>query len=290
MHIMKRTIKLFIASVLLISVFYAAAAQAAVTAPDTVQIGQPFIAEIKAPKAAVNFKVSWLGKESPLIAAPKQDHMLGRVILGTDLKNVKEGTAKLIFAYELNGIKTNTEKNIKLQRMTYPAEKLTVAPAMVNPPKEQMERIARESKLASAAIQTNTPGFAPRLPLVRPVPGILTSVYGKSRYFNNELRSRHGGVDMRAAAGTRVKAAAAGKIVLTGDFWFAGRCVYIDHGAGLISFYGHLSKVETKEGAAVKAGDVIGLSGQTGRVTGPHLHFSLAWRGEYFDPAPLLAK
>lgn len=289
---MQKTIRLFIIIVttLILPAFSAAVGHAALTAPETAQIGQPFVAEIKAPKAAINFRVSWLGKESQLKAAPKQDHMLCRVILGTDLKNAKEGTAKLTFSYELNGIIANIEKNIKLQKMTYPAEKLTVAPGMVNPPKEQSERIARESKLAVAAIQTNTPGFAPTLPLVRPVPGILTSVYGKSRYFNNELRSRHGGIDMRAAAGTRVKAAGAGKVVLIGDFWFAGKCVYIDHGAGLISFYGHLSKIGTDKGAEVKAGDVIGLSGQTGRVTGPHLHFGLAWRGEYFDPAPLLSK
>lgn len=290
MYITKRAFKLFIATALLISAFSATAGHAEVTVPETVQIGQPFVAEIKAPKAAVNFKVSWLGKESQLTAAPKQDHMLCRVILGTDLKNAKNGTAKLIFSYELDGIKTDTEKNIKLQEKTYPAENLTVAPSMVNPPKEQLERIAKEAKLAAAAIQTNTPGFAPRLPLARPVPGVLTSVYGKSRYFNNELRSRHGGIDMRAAVGTKVKAAGSGKVILTGDFWFAGRCVYIDHGAGLISFYGHLSKIGTEKGADVKAGDVIGLSGQTGRVTGPHLHFGLSWRGEYFDPAQLLPK
>ena len=78
-----------------------------------------------------------------------------------------------------------------------------------------------------------------------------------------------------------------GGLVLTGDFWFAGKCVYIDHGAGLISFYCHLSKVSASAGSSVQRGEIIGLSGKSGRVTGPHLHFSLSWRGEFFDPAPL---
>lgn len=268
----------------------AQAATSRITAPEAAQIGQPFVAELKAPKAAAGFSLSWMGKDASIKAAPKDDHMLCRVILGTDLKNTREGTGRLVFSYMLDGVRVQTEKNIKLQKKNYPSEKLTVAPGMVNPPKEQAERIAKEAKLASAAIQTNTPGFAPKLPLTRPVPGIFTSVYGKSRYFNNELRSRHGGVDMRAASGTRVKAAADGKVVLTGDFWFAGKCVYIDHGAGLVSFYGHLSGIKTETGKEVKAGEVIGLSGQSGRVTGPHLHFGLAWRGQYFDPAPIMAK
>ena len=138
------------------------------------------------------------------------------------------------------------------------------------------------------AIQTNTLGSSPLLPLLQPVPGRYTSVYGKSRYFNGEFRGRHGGVDIKASMGTPVKAAASGKVVLAGNFWFAGNCIYIDHGAGLISFYGHMSKISKIKGENVQRGDVIGLSGKSGRVTGPHLHFSVAWRGEFFDPAPIM--
>lgn len=266
------------------------AAEIELKLPVSAQIGQPFVAEITAPPYVSNPKVSWLGKETVLLPAPKSGYDLYRVILGTDLKNVSPGEHALTFTCGVRGKTLEVKKNIILQKKDYPAEKLTVPPKMVNPPKEQMERIDREAKLGSAAIQTNTPGFAPPLPLSRPVPGVTTSVYGKSRYFNNELRSRHAGADLRAAVGTPVKAAAKGTVVLTGDFWFAGNCVYIDHGAGLVSFYGHLSKIQAEKGMAVKAGDVIGLSGQTGRVTGPHLHFGLAWRGEYFDPMPLLPK
>lgn len=261
-----------------------------VKAPDSSPIGQGFVVEIIAPKEATDFTINWQGKESRLSPALKIDHSLCRALLGTDLKNAKPGTYQLLVSYTLDGIRRKTEKNITLQKKDYPSEKLKVAPMMVNPPKDQMERISREAKLASEAIQTNTSGLAPKPPLVRPVPGVLTSVYGKSRYFNDSLRSRHSGADMRAAIGTPIKAAATGTVVLTGDFWFAGKCIYIDHGAGLISFYGHMSKLQTEKGRKIKASEVIGFSGQTGRITGPHLHFGLSWRGEFFDPEPLMAK
>ena len=104
---------------------------------------------------------------------------------------------------------------------------------------------------------------------------------------------------MRAKTGTPVKAAADGVVTLAADFYFAGRCVYIDHGAGFTTFYCHLSEIRVKAGDEVKAGETIALSGSSGtialsgssgRVTGPHLHFSTAWRGIFFDPEPLLAK
>jgi len=279
-----------LAAVLFVIAAPSGAQEAEIIAPESAQIGQPLVVELIAPKEASGFKVFWLGKEASITPAPKEKYMLCRVVLGTDLLNAKAGTQEVIFSYEHMGVRQETGKTIDLQKKDYPSEKLKVAPAMVNPPKEQTERINREARLAREAVRTNTPGFAPRLPLVRPVPGIFTSAYGKSRYYNGELRSRHGGVDMRAAVGTPVKAAADGIVVLTGDFWFSGKCVYIKHGAGLISFYGHMSKLQTEKGKKIKAGEVIGLSGQSGRVTGPHLHFGLAWRGEYFDPESIMRK
>ena len=213
------------------------------------------------------------------------------VLTGTDLKNAKPGASPLFVTFTAGSKREKIEHSIKLSARKYPVEKLSVAPSKVTPPKELSERIAREARLGRAAMQSDSAGQAPKLPLVRPVPGSYSSVYGKSRYFNGEFRGRHGGVDMRAKEGTPVKAAADGTVVLAGNnFWFAGNCVYIDHGAGFVTFYGHMSKINVKKGDMVKAGDILGLSGKTGRVTGPHLHFSTAWRGEFFDPAELMEK
>ncbi len=255
-----------------------------ISSPENAQIGQPFLVTVSSSFDIENLKISWQDKECTL----KGENGSYCVLIGTDLKNAKNGINKLVISYSADGMYFEERKEILLVEHKYPRENLKVSGDKLNPPVSLNERIKREAKMGRDAIQTNTPGTAPLLPLLKPIPDRYTSVYGKSRYLNGEFRGRHGGVDIKAKIGTPVKAAASGKIILTGNFWFAGNCVYIDHGAGLISFYGHMSKVSKTIGEQVKRGDVLGLSGRSGRVTGPHLHFGLSWRGEFFDPAPIL--
>lgn len=263
---------------------YAADKKIAVTLPTQVEIGQPFLVNIRSEANIENVTISWQEKDCILT----RDGNTFSVLLGTDLKNAATCTNLLKISYYLNGQPLEIEQNIRLTTREYPRENLKVSPEKVTPPPKLSERIKKEAALGKEAIHTNTPGSAPMLPLSRPVPGSYTSVYGKSRYFNGEFRGRHGGLDMRAANGTPIKAASSGTVVLTGDFWFAGKCVYIDHGVGLVTFYCHMSKISKSKGDKIKRGEVIGLSGQSGRVTGPHLHFGVSWLGEFFDPAPLL--
>ena len=267
-----------------------AGADVTLGAPALAEIGQPFVVTVEVTGEEISdLRLSWQGHESLLSPEEAEGGQRYSVLTGTDLKNAKPGQNPLTVSFSAGGKREKIEHLIKLSPRKYPVEKLTVAPSKVTPPKELSERIAREAKLGRAAMQSNSAGGAPKLPLVRPVPGGFSSVYGKSRYFNGEFRGRHGGVAMRAKEGTPVKAAADGIVVLAGNnFWFAGNCVYLDHGAGLVTFYGHMSKVNVKKGDRIKAGDILGLSGRTGRVTGPHLHFSAAWRGEFFDPAGLM--
>lgn len=283
---------LLIPAALFCAAFFAvcpAFAQAALDAPDAVNIGKPFTAVFTAPEeGASEVRLVWQGKTAKL-AMP--DGAAAKALLGTDFKDSKPGAYTLSVLYRgADGAEKKVSRAIRVMPFKYPSENITVAPSKVQPPKELAARIAREAKLGRAAMQSDTPGSAPALPLVRPVPGIYTSVYGKSRYFNGQFRGRHGGVDMRAKEGTPVSAAADGTVAEAGNFYFAGNCLYIDHGAGFVTFYCHMSKLNVKKGAHVKAGETIGLSGKTGRVTGPHLHFSTAWRGKFFDPAPLLEK
>lgn len=275
---------------LLMTAAVPAGADVTLGAPALAEIGQPFVVTVEvAGEEISDLRLSWQGHESLLSPEEAEGGQRYSVLAGTDLKNARPGPNPLTVSFSAGGKREKIEHLIKLSPRKYPVEKLTVAPSKVTPPKELSERIAREAKLGRAAMQSNSAGGAPKLPLVRPVPGGFSSVYGKSRYFNGEFRGRHGGVDMRAKEGTPVKAAADGIVVLTGNnFWFAGNCVYLDHGAGLVTFYGHMSKVNVKKGDRIKAGDILGLSGRTGRVTGPHLHFSAAWRGEFFDPAGLM--
>ncbi len=278
---MKRTVITFIILLLLEASLFAA--DVTVTAPSQADIGQPFLVIVKSVSPLQHVSLTWQGKDTVLTS----ENGAFRALLGTDLKNAKAGTHELRISCIIDGGPGEIVHKIKLSARRYPREDLKIEADKLTPPKSLSERIKKEAELGRTAIQTNTSGSAPQLPLFRPVPGSYSSVYGKSRYFNGELRGRHGGIDFRASSGTPVRAAASGRVVLTGDFWFAGKCVYIDHGAGLISFYCHLSKVSASAGSSVQRGEIIGLSGKSGRVTGPHLHFSLSWRGEFFDPAPL---
>lgn len=111
--------------------------------------------------------------------------------------------------------------------------------------------------------------------------------FGARRYFNDQPRSPHTGSDFKAGSGTPVQAIGAGTIALTGDFFFPGKSVFIDHGDGLISMYFHLSGIAVAQGDVVGRGEIVGLVGQSGRATGPHLHLGVRWHGARIDPGLL---
>ena len=128
------------------------------------------------------------------------------------------------------------------------------------------------------------------IPLKRPVPGAINSVYGLRRFFNKKPKSPHRGLDFRGKRGTPVKACASGKVILVGNHFFAGKSVYVDHGSGIISCYFHLNSIRTQTNQKLSKGDVLGTIGSSGRVTGPHLHLGFYILGHAIDPAPLFSK
>ncbi|MBI4465257.1 MAG: M23 family metallopeptidase [Acidobacteria bacterium] len=171
----------------------------------------------------------------------------------------------------------------------FPTRRLTVDENYVTPPAEQLERIQRESERVSAIFGTNSEERYWKGSFLRPVPGAATSNFGKRSIFNGQPRSPHGGMDFRAAQGTPVHAPNAGKVVLAENLYFAGNVVILDHGLGLYSYFAHLSRITVSEGDLVSRGAVIGQVGATGRVTGPHLHWSLRLSGTRVDPLSLVA-
>ena len=170
----------------------------------------------------------------------------------------------------------------------YPEERLTLDPRKVTLSKKDRERAKREWEEVAPVFDLRGPARF-RLPLASPVTGPLPARnFGARRVLNGEPRSPHGGADFKTATGTPVLAVAPGRVVFVADHFFSGRGVYVDHGDGLVSMSAHLSRVDVKKGQDVRAGDRLGLSGATGRVTGPHLHFGLRWRGATVDPGALL--
>jgi hypothetical protein len=172
---------------------------------------------------------------------------------------------------------------------TFPTRRLQVDPAFVNPPAAAMPRIIQDTK-DQAAVWAASP--ATRLwsgPFIRPVPQVANSAFGTRSVFNGEPRSAHSGADFLSPAGTPIKAPNAGRVALAKDLYYSGNSVIIDHGLGVFSFFAHLSRIDVKVGDTVQPGDVLGLVGATGRVTGPHLHWTLRVAGARVDPLSLLA-
>jgi murein DD-endopeptidase MepM/ murein hydrolase activator NlpD len=170
----------------------------------------------------------------------------------------------------------------------FETRRLRVDDGFVNPPAAEAERIAREAKRLASLFTQSSPRLW-RGPFQAPVSGEATSSFGRLTVLNGSPRGRHQGADFRAASGTPVLAPNGGRIVLAEDLYFSGNTIVIDHGLGLFSLLAHLSRIEVMAGRDVARGDVLGASGATGRVTGPHLHWALRLSEFSVDPLSVVA-
>lgn len=177
---------------------------------------------------------------------------------------------------------------IAVRPTEFPRSNLRVEPRYASPPPEVLDRIRRESAMVLEMLETATPEWLIEGPFAPPRPMDVTSPFGQARMFNGELRSRHTGLDLRGQTGAPVRAAGSGRVAFAGELYFAGNAVYVDHGLGMYTGYFHLSRILVEEGERVTSGQLVGESGATGRVTGPHLHWYLAVDGEAADASSLL--
>ena len=170
----------------------------------------------------------------------------------------------------------------------YASQHLHVPQEQVELPARQLLRYEREQLHLRKVLATFSDAPPDALTLQQPVPGTRSATFGLRRYFNGESRRPHNGMDIAAAEGTPVLAAASGRVADAGDYLFSGNTLILDHGHGLLSLYAHLKTIQAKVGDGVAAGAQIGEVGRTGRVTGPHLHFSVYLNAAAVDPALFL--
>lgn len=179
-------------------------------------------------------------------------------------------------------------REIVVEPKTYASQHLKVAPGKVELSAEDLARFEKERAHTARVLKTFSEEPPASLALLQPTPGRRSSSFGLRRYFNGQARSPHGGMDIAAPTGTPVVAAAAGRVIDVGDYFFSGRTLILDHGAGLLTLYAHLSGIDAGEAERVAAGAPIGKVGASGRVTGPHLHFSVYLNATSVDPALFL--
>jgi murein DD-endopeptidase MepM/ murein hydrolase activator NlpD len=184
----------------------------------------------------------------------------------------------------VHGIDGRREVAFDVMDKQYASQSLKVPPAQVNLSRADLARVTRERTIIDQALDRWTDQQPDSLSLPQPVPGVRSSSFGMRRIFNGESRNPHTGMDIAAPSGTPVHAPLAGTVIDTGDYFFNGNTVFVDHGRGLISMYCHLSEIDVKPGQHVAAGAVLGEVGSTGRATGPHLHWGLSLNRVWVDP------
>jgi len=227
--------------------------------------------------------VPWAAWQGRLVAVIESaDRWLAIVGVGLD---TEPGVQTLAITHA-DG--TNDSARFTVEDKAYAEQRLIIEnKRKVNPSPIDMERISRENKrLASVRKSRSDELLASRF--AWPLAGPVSSPFGLRRFYNGEPRRPHGGIDIAAPEGTGITAPADGVVVETGDYFFNGNCVFIDHGLGLQTFYAHMSRIDVEPGQRVKAGEIIGAVGATGRVTGPHLHWSVGLNGTWIDPLLVL--
>jgi len=225
----------------------------------------------------------------PFSAYPGADPDTWHALVGIDLSTSPGGSEVSVEARHADGAPVRAGARLTVEAKTFATRRLTVAPEFVTPPASVQARIERERQLLDRLLSDVSPqrlwtdGFG------RPVGGEVISVFGVRSVFNGEARAPHRGIDFRGASGTPVRAPARGRVVLAEDLYFSGSSIVLDHGVGAFSLLAHLSRIDVRPGTLVSRGDVVGAIGATGRVTGPHLHWTLRIGPAAVDPLSVLA-
>jgi len=201
--------------------------------------------------------------------------------------NTPPGRAEIVVQH---GDAAPQAREFLVRPAAYAVQRLKVEPRTVDLSADDQARYEREREHLRTVIATRSATAPATLRLAVPVPGRRSSSFGLRRVFNGQPRAPHSGMDIAAPAGTPVAAAAPGRVIDTGDYFFNGNTVWIDHGGGLLTMVCHLQSIGVKPGDAVAAGDVVGTVGATGRATGPHLHWSVSLNGAMVDPALFVAR
>ena len=248
--------------------------------------GEVIVLEIFSSDQAMLPRVTFAGEMIRLFPSPDGTVLHG--LLGLDLEMDPGDYQVTVSDARLDGKVPTASYILTVLPKQFPTRELRVEPRFVNPPQDVVARIQREAQTVADIFDESSPERLWSGGFVRPVQGEATSSFGRRSVFNGQPRRPHSGTDFRAAEGTPVRAPNTGRVALAGNQYFSGNVVILDHGWGLFSHFAHLSTIDVKDGDFVSRGEVIGKVGATGRVTGPHLHWTVRLNEARVDPIALM--
>jgi murein DD-endopeptidase MepM/ murein hydrolase activator NlpD len=262
------------------------------TQPTRLVNGGPVLFQVKPPQRLESLNGAWLGHDVSFSFDAKSKTWFA-------LAGVSLETAPGTYALELNGethagkapsTKISFSRKFIVAPGKYPKieVKLSVESKFTEPSPEQQKQIEEGQQIKKDYLNRVTPGRQWSGEFAKPAEAEISDVFGSERIFNGKTSSPHLGLDFRVPSGTPVAAMNDGTVLLARPLYFEGNFVVLDHGQALLTLYLHLSEFKVKEGDPVKRGEIVGLSGGTGRATGPHLHVAVRWQGTYLDPASLM--
>jgi murein DD-endopeptidase MepM/ murein hydrolase activator NlpD len=274
--------------VLVAVVFFAQSiAHALVTwQPAKVVNGSPVLFQVSATTSTRAISGTWLGHDVTLFRV--ENGKLWYALAGVPLETAPGAYDLELTENQTGGKIIRVVQRIKIGRAVYPKITVTVAKQYTQPNPEQLKEAQTDKGLKQKTFAAVTARRLWSGPFIKPVSGGISDVFGTARVFNQQVQSRHQGLDYAVGAGTPVHAVNRGTVILARPLYFEGSCIVVDHGQGLLSLYLHLSEFRVKEGDEVESGQLIGLSGGSGRASGPHLHLAIRWQGVYLNPATLM--
>jgi len=253
--------------------------------PRSIEVGAPCLFTVRMSDRVSSVTAKWQGRD--LVFSSRDRGLVWYGLAGVDVE-ARPGNYRLeLDAILPDGRAVHLARDVRVGPSSYKTVKLTVPERFVQPDPEALKKIALDQELKKEAFSHQTPGPEWSGSFHVPVDSTVSEAFGTRRTFNGKLASIHRGVDYHAREGTPVVAANAGTVVLARELYYEGNCVILDHGQQFMTLYMHLSHIEVTEGEKVKEGQLIGLSGATGRATGPHLHVAVRWQGAYLDPTQL---
>ena len=249
-----------------------------------IQPGEVIRVDVTCACGRVAPRASALDRDVPLVLSPDGTRWQG--LIGIDL-DVAPGEYSLVVSAPHLRPPPARAMSLRVEPKQFRTRTLTVAPEYVDPPAPVVDRIIREAAQLNGIYKTMTPRMWAE-PFVLPLATQPSANFGSRSVFNGQPRSPHAGIDFSSPTGTVVTAPSSGKVVVAEDLYFTGNTVVLDHGAGLYSIFAHFSTLAVEEGDEVDVGATLGRVGATGRVTGPHLHWSVRLNGARVDPVSLI--